>query len=153
MQWGDKRTVLDKLYGLANFHQVCLAEWGSKWAVPGATNLSTGVGWEVRQGSPGKSLQKGYVTVKDGDFVAFKQEIVSSRTVATVRQGMTWAWVSREAGVRVWSVWSNETGVRYCWVQFRELGAPSSYRNTMLEPAIIAQAAPTSAQLSWITSR
>lgn len=30
-------------------------------------------------------------TVKDGDFVAFKQEIVSSRTVTIVRQGMMWA--------------------------------------------------------------
>lgn len=82
--------MLDKLYGLANFHQVCLTEWGSKWAVPGATNLSTGVGWEVRQGSPGEVLCRRGGAVKDGDFMAFKQEIVSSRTVATVRQGMTW---------------------------------------------------------------
>lgn len=33
-----------------------LLSGGSKWAVPGATNLSIGVGWEVRQGSPGEVL-------------------------------------------------------------------------------------------------
>lgn len=33
-----------------------LLSGGSKWAVPGASNLSIGVGWEVRQGSPGEAL-------------------------------------------------------------------------------------------------
>lgn len=80
--------------------QPVLLSGRSKWAVPGASELcqqpakfSWVWGWEVRQGSPGEALAGigWYHGVMD--YVAFKQEVISSRTLATARKGMICTWV------------------------------------------------------------
>lgn len=143
MQWWDKTTVLEKLYGAGQFPP-SLSYWvgapsglcqepancassqrnfhgcgGGRWdrAVLGKPLQELGgtMEWWIMWHSSKKSYPVGHWQPQEKAWYAhgFKGE----------------------AEVRVWRVWSGERGVYYCQVQLRELGAPDGHRGNKLEPA------------------